>query len=367
LSAVYVVGWQFVGQEVFEEAQPSTPLVLGAWERLLVGYPGWEFLCGGIRDGLSLGVEDVSGLRPAAVREVSAPLLREKVEAEVSLGRILGPFARPPVVGLQLSPVSLVEKRTSGKFRLIHNLSAPRGRSVNEAIPDDKKSVSYCRVADAVAYINRCGSQVGLQLSKFDIKDAFRIVPVEKASWKFLGMTVDGAYFVDTRLPMGCGTSCAVFQALSSALAWAMEVRCPGVRVFGYLDDFLLVSRGLEEAVEHVSQFELLCEELGVMLASEKTLGPTSRLVFLGIGLDVSAWQLYLEESKVVETLDKLDGVLQRKALKRVEWQSLVGTLSFLCQVVIPGRAFMSRLCRKLAGSRFWIHLDSSSRADIVA
>jgi hypothetical protein len=68
-----------------------------------------------------------------------------------------------------------------------------------------------------------------------------------------------------------------------------------------------------------------------------------------------------------VEVLDKLNGVLQPKSVKRVEWQSLVGTLSFLCQVVVPGRAFMSRLCRKLAGKKFWVHLDKSSREDLVA
>lgn len=360
------VGWDFIDTTVAQSLLPSTPLVYSAWFNRLQGYNLQDSVCQGIRFGFRLGLSPIISLKCVAVAEISPPLLREKVMKEVVLGRILGPFQSPPIPGLQLSPLSLVEKE-KGKFRLIHNLSSPRGHSVNEAIPDSLKGVTYCSVPEVVQYLKMLGPQADIYLTKFDIQDAFRIVPVHKDDWRFLGMTVDGAYFVDTRLPMGCGTSCAIFQSLTAALCWILEKFCPGLKVFGYLDDFLLVSTSEMAATEHKGAFRSLCAELGVPIAEEKTVGPSKCLVFLGIGLDITSWVHYLEATKVCEVIDKIDSVLSKKALKKVEWQSIVGTLSFLCQIVIPGRAFMSRLCKKLAGAKFWIHMDQSSRQDLAA
>jgi len=47
----------------------------------------------------------------------------------------------------------LVGKKVKRKFWLIHNLSAPLGHSINDAIPDSFKSVDYCKVSDVVDYL----------------------------------------------------------------------------------------------------------------------------------------------------------------------------------------------------------------------
>ena len=160
---------------------------------------------------------------------------------EVSQDRIAGPFASPPFEDLHISPLRVIEKKNTGKYRLIHNLSAPTGHSVNDAIPDNRKSVSYCKVSEVVDYLLERDS-TSYTLTKFDIKDAFRIVPVHRGDWKYLGMVFRGAYFVDTVLPMGCATSCSIFQTITRALCALMESRFPNLKMFGYLDDFLLVS-----------------------------------------------------------------------------------------------------------------------------
>jgi hypothetical protein len=361
-----VVGMLFKEISCYEDTSPSSPLRLAAWSFGLIGYSARSFLCNGIAKGFDLGITGTS-LRSAKVQVKSSELLQKKVLREVELGRIMGPFQEPPVNGFHLLPLALIEKKEQGKFRLIHNLSAPRGFSVNAAIDDTLKSVSYCKVSDVVRYLTRHGLQSEYYLAKFDIQDAFRMVPVHKSCWKYLGMSVGGAYFVDTRLPMGCGTSCAIFQAISSALCWMMEQRCPGVRVFGYLDDFLLVSEGLFAANNHMSQFALLCEELGVPIAHNKTQGPCASLVFLGIGIDAAHRYLYLDEDRVHKTLSQLDEALRKRSFKRYEWESLLGILNFLCNVVVPGRVYMSRLSRKLAGGKFWVHMDASTREDLFS
>jgi hypothetical protein len=341
-------------------------LVVKAWEVALEGYLDREAVMTGISGGFRLGAADKSGLRPAKMKTQVDSSLKKKLLSEVALGRVMGPFAAPPLADFQISPLSVIEKKTPGKFRMIHNLSSPRGHSVNEAIPEVLKSVAYCKVADVVDYLLRRGTQ-GVFLAKFDVKDAFRIVPVHRADWCLLGMAVGGAYFVDTRLPMGCGSSCSIFQSLTRALCWVMEERFPGVRVFGYLDDFLICSDSEEDSVAHMDGFRNLCQELGVPLALDKVEGPSQRLVFLGIGLDLVSWSLYLSKERVAESLNKISAFTERRSQLRKAWQSLVGTLSFLSQGVVPGRPFMTRISRKLSGSAAWIHLDASVRRDLLS
>ena len=112
-----------------------------------------------------------------------------------------------------------------------------------------------------------------------------------------------------------------------------------------YLDDFVIlgpwVTRKCAEALDTVLR---ACADLGVPLALEKLEGPTSCLTFLGIEMDMDAGTLRLPREK----LDRLHLMLQqwvgRKACKRRELESLVGTLQHVCKVIHPGRSFLRRM-----------------------
>ena len=128
---------------------------------------------------------------------------------EVNAGRIAGPFKDPPFNNFKISPLSLREKSTPGKYRLLHNLSYPYDQnSVNLGIPQKYKSVKYATVLDAVSIMN---SMPGCFLAKSDIASAFRIVPLHPDSYHLMGFTINGEYFYDKALPMGCAVSCAIF------------------------------------------------------------------------------------------------------------------------------------------------------------
>ena len=63
-----------------------------------------------------------------------------------------------------------------GKFRLIIDLSAPMGNSVNEGIDLNLTSLTYPRVEDAVRLVKAAGP--GASMAKLDLKVAYRHVPV---------------------------------------------------------------------------------------------------------------------------------------------------------------------------------------------
>ena len=67
-------------------------------------------------------------------------------------------------------------------------------------------------------------------------------------------------------------------------------------------------------------------------------------LAFLGITLDTVLFEATLSTEKVNKLGNTLTKFLGKKKFSKREFLSLVGSLSFACKVVVPGRAFLSRM-----------------------
>ena len=70
-------------------------------------------------------------------------IVEEKLAKEISQGRIAGSFHELPFVNVHISSIGVVPKKEVGQYRLIHNLSYPTDKSINEHIPDELKTVHY--------------------------------------------------------------------------------------------------------------------------------------------------------------------------------------------------------------------------------
>ena len=55
-------------------------------------------------------------------------------------------------------------------------------------------------------------------MAKTEVKSAFRIIPIHPADYTFLGLKWDNMYYFDRCLGMGLSSSCAIFEAFSTAL-----------------------------------------------------------------------------------------------------------------------------------------------------
>ena len=72
---------------------------------------------------------------------------------------------------------------------------------------------------------------------------------------------------------MGCSLSCSLFEKFSIFLHWELSRRSE-LESIHYLDDFLFFgSANSLECKDLMSHFEVLCLELGIPLALEKTEG----------------------------------------------------------------------------------------------
>jgi len=290
----------------------------------------------------------------------------KKLKSEILLGRILGSFASLPISTLRISPIGLVPK-TDGGFRLISHLSHPEGNSVNSHIDSGLCAVHYSSLDSILEKIYDVGQ--GALLAKMDIKSAFRLLVLNPGDFDLMGIKFDSFYFIDKCLPMGCSISPKLFETFSTFLQWVVEVKSGQKSIDHYLDDFIFM--GAEDTTNCellMSTFQSICKELGVPIASNKTVGPTTFLPFLGYMIDTVELMILIPPEKI----DKLKNLLQpllclhKITLKQLE--SVTGLMSFCAKAIPSARAFLRRFFDLMSNVKKPYHkirLNSEVKEDI--
>ena len=104
-------------------------------------------------------------------------VVEEYLAMECELGRVIGPLDPRVFPHIQINRFGVIPKpQQSGKWRLIVDLSYPEGGSVNDGTAPELCSLRYLSVDDAIRVILTLGR--GTKLAKFDIRNAYHIIPV---------------------------------------------------------------------------------------------------------------------------------------------------------------------------------------------
>ena len=293
-------------------------------------------------------------------------IVRSKIAIELDEGRFMGPFDEPPFTNFRSNPMGLVEKKGGSGFRLIHHLSFPHGSSVNDSIPRDQCSVQYSSIQDAINSITKFDDPVFL--AKSDIAHAFRNIPVHPVDYHLLGLQWEGKYFYDRCLPMGASSSCAIFEKISTGLEWVLRKNCPGVEIHHVLDDFIFISPQRDLCQQALATFRLICQNIALPVAEEKTLGPSQVLPFLGITLDTIKHEARLPSDKIAKCTSAIKELLASKRVRLKQLLSLLGLLNFALSVVLPGRPFLRRmynLTMKVKQLHHYVTISKEAKDDL--
>ena len=154
----------------------------------------------------------------------------DKLWKGLRLGRIAGPF------------LERLFLHYAGEFRPIQHLSFPHGDSINSCIPNDASTVKYASIDDAVRLIRRTGR--GCALAKTDVKNAFRLIPINPCDYDLLGFCWEDSFNFDKCLPMGTSSSCKIWESFSTALEWIAKSKGSTIRK-------LIGGRGIFEPREY--------------------------------------------------------------------------------------------------------------------
>ena len=164
---------------------------------------------------------------------------------------------------------------------------------------------------------------------------AYRQIPVHPDDRWLLGMRWNGNLFCDATLPFGL-RSAPMFSAVADALEWMVKARGAS-HVFHYVDDFVIVGRpGSSKCGDDLGLLMQTCADLGVIVAEDKTEGPSTCLTILGIVFDSLAMELRLPQEKLCRHHDALTQWQGRHSSKWKDLESVVGLLQHASQVVRP-------------------------------
>ena len=330
-----------------------------------------KYILDGIEHGFRVGFDHSYPLVPASRNMPSASSHAEVIDAyiagEVAEGRMLGPFQPGSVEGLQVNRMGVIPKgHTPGKWRLITDLSFPEEASVNKGIDPAFCSLRYTSVERVATAAMNLGK--GFLLAKLDIKSAYRLLPVHPIDRPLLGVAWQGKEFVDGMLPFGLRSAPKIFTAVADALEWVLRQNGV-VYVDHYLDDFILFGpSGSSQCADALQRTLQICKRLGVPLAMEKLEGPVECITFLGIEVDTRSGTMRLPTDKLGRVQQALQEWAKKKACKRRELESLIGTLQHACRVVRPGRSFLRRMIDLLRIPRqphHFVRLNKDFRADL--
>ena len=299
--------------------------------------------------------------------DVHPEIVRQKIKSEVDSGRVAGPFEQRPISTLRVSPIGLVAKKTPGEFRLIHHLSFADGDSLNDFIDPELCSVKYTHFDEAIHMVQDMGH--ACLLGKLDIKMAYRLLPVSPAEFDQLGFMFDGSFYFDKVMPFGCSISCASWEKVSTFLESVAKQQSQFGDLKHYVDDFLFAGEaGTDNCLIIMKNFIFCCDQMGFPIASEKTVWPTTRIIYLGLEIDSDDMVVRMPKQKIDELISKICLVKDKKSVKLRHIQQLIGSLNFATRVIVPGRPFLRRLINSTKGvtkPHHHLTVTSSMRQDL--
>ena len=326
-----------------------SPIKLESLARAVVGVDmqQLELVCGDLRNGADIGCRGAARGRTvsgnAAECKEFPGHITDAVASWLEKGFAAGPFeeaevpAGAKVIGMMCRP------KPSGAVRVILNMSAPAGLSVNDGIDGDEFPATMSSTAKWVAVLNTAGR--GCLMTKADWSDAYKHIRVRAEDRDLQWFRWLDKLFVELCLVFGTRSSPGIYDRAAKVvldIVLALS-RFPRAMVCQYLDDVCAAAPAGSTALQVFREvYRKVAEEVGVRLAPEddpeKAFAPTTLGTVLGVSYNTVAWTWEIPADKLGRLNGQLMAALGSVELKQKEVWSLVGRVIHYCPLVAGGR-----------------------------
>jgi hypothetical protein len=117
-----------------------------------------------------------------------------------------------------------------------------------------------------------------------------------------------------------------------------------------------------------MDSFLYISSELGVPIAENKTLGPTTCITFLGLDIDTLTMVVNIPENKKLKL--GVEILLEEKKVKLRELEPITGLMAFCSRAIPSARAFTRRLYDLISSVKYkkpyYIRINSEVKADAL-
>ena len=231
---------------------------------------------------------------------------------------------------LCLSPIFVIPK-SSGDLRVILNL-----KKINLYIP-----VQHFRMETLNVILPQLTNQDWAVT--LDLKDAYLHVPIHQQSHRLLGFRFLEQTYLYKVLPFGLKDSPWVFTRLVATVIG--HLRLLGIRIFYYLDDWLIVASSRDLLETHLKVVLEVSQNLGFLINWKKSsLSPQRLPVYLGAVLDIPRLLARPRDSRIEVLQSVVQELVFLDSAPALLWQKFLGHLSSLVDLVPNCRLLMRPL-----------------------
>ena len=320
----------------------SLALAVGGMDMEMV-----RLVCRDLEHGADIGCRGV-GREPAVSGNAASCQLfpgqiTDAIGSWLDKGFAAGPFTAAELpVGAKVNGI-MCRPKPSGAVRVILNMSAPAGKSVNDGIDSGEFPAVMSSTAKWLAVLNKAGR--GCLMTKVDWADAYKHVRVRAADTALQWFSWMGIFFVELCLVFGTASSPGIYDRLAKVvlgLALALS-KFPRDMVCQYLDDVCAAAPAGSAALGRFREaYQQVAAQVGVKLAPEddpdKAFAPTTAGTVLGVRYDTVAWTWEIPADKLGRLNEQILAAMAAAMLPRLEVWSLVGRVIHYCPLVPAGR-----------------------------
>ena len=337
-----------------------------------VGGVNWdtvEQVCWDLRQGADIGCVGAARQRTVSGNAQGCKEfpghITDAIAGYLEKGFAAGPFLRKDVpAGAKINGI-MCRPKPNGGVRVILNMSAPDGLSVNDGIDAAAFPAVMSSTAKWVEVLNLAGR--GCLMTKADWSDAYKHIHVREEDRDLQWFEWLGRYFVELMLVFGTRSSPGIYDRVAKLILELVLVvsRFPRALECQFLDDVCAAAPAGSAAIERFRlAYRQVAEQVGVKLASEddpeKAFAPATEGTVLGVRYDTVAWTWRIPEEKLGRLNAQLLAAMAAEWLPQREVWSLVGRIVHYCPLVPADRFNINHLIRINGKS-----LDKNARVEI--
>ena len=315
----------------------------------MIGYdsPLLEAVCMDLRNGADIGCVGVC--RQASRSKNSTDSFRfgehvtDAIASWVKKGFVYGPVALEDIPADAKVNGIMCRPKPDGSVRVILNMSAPAGSSVNEGIDIDMFPATMSSTLKWLAVLDKAGR--GCKIMKIDWADAYKHVPVRPEDISLQWFSWLGMGFAELCLIFGTSSSVGIYdRAAKVVLQLVLHLsKFPQNLVCQHLDDVCAASSAGTTDLEHFeSTYRKVAQQVGVQLAPtdnpEKAFEPCTRGVVLGVLYDTQTWTWCIPPDKLHRLIVQIEQAMDCDYLRQSEVWSLCGRILHYAPLVPCGR-----------------------------
>jgi len=317
-------------------------------------------VCQRIREGADIGCtgkyrEPTTSSNAKSAYQFGAEVT-DAIAVWIRKGFAFGPVSKDAVPRTAKISGIMVRPKPNGSARIILNLSAPKGRSVNDGISKDDFPASMSSTTAWLIVLHKAGRNCWI--CKADWSDAYKHFAVREQDTDLQWFSWGGKYFKELALIFGGSSSAGIFDDGAKTV---LDFVCrhaafPHSMVCQHLDDVCAAAPHNSEAVHKFdTSFMEIADYVGVKLAPrddpEKSFGPSKSGTVFGVFYDTVEWTWKIPHEKLARLIADIRSALAATDISETATKSIVGKIIHLRPLLPAGKFSIDQIMRLLANS----------------